>query len=136
MVAYPVIRHAASAFLVLRLRVLHLMLYLSPCFVISGGRNALHFPAFQKKYTDNRRNNDCADVEPEIVFFLFHFFTSTDFYRFSMSAANWLSGVRLGRNSGYVRECRSDASHPTRNYSMNVNNVVQALVIDFFYPDW
>jgi len=58
----------------LLLGLLHLLFDLSPGFVVGIGRNAFHLTALQQEDADDGGNNDGANVEPEVIFFLFHIF--------------------------------------------------------------
>jgi hypothetical protein len=72
----PVLAHAlqisvpASANFLFRLT--NLPLYFALRLLESLVGNTFHFSAFQEKNTDNSGYDDSTNIEPEIVFFLFH----------------------------------------------------------------
>jgi hypothetical protein len=66
--------------------VLNLSFHLGFGFLIGRVRNAFGFTALQQEDTNDGSSDNETDPEPEIVFFLFHVFTSTDFIGYKPNA--------------------------------------------------
>lgn len=71
-------RNGSFSIVLHRLLSLNLLFDFLLRFLVGFVRNAFRLPILQEEDEDNGRRDDAANVEPEIIFFVFHYHTSTE----------------------------------------------------------